>query len=218
MASSGSTCCLTALTNVGADFSRQAGFVFQASPQTTTMAQNQPRPNANPAPTPAPTTNSPTQATSSAPATSQSVFLIPPNAPAGGILMTQPPQTAVSFYKIGSSQTITFGWNFTSLFRDPQSLTVSAICDNGNTYPVGPTDGVLPGTATQLLWDVQAWQENNPQLPLAQGTCTLTMWDERGATALPSPGFMQTFNDLQFGLYTPQPYTALADGEYYFTI
>lgn len=128
--------------------------------------------------------------------------------------MTQPPQTAVSFYKIAPSQTVTFGWNFTSLYKTPTSLTLSAICDNGNTYPVGPTDGALPGTATEVLWDVEAWQVGNPQLPLAQGTCTLTMWDERGKTALPKPGLMQPFSSLQFGFYTPQPYTALADGEF----
>jgi len=126
--------------------------------------------------------------------------------------MTQPPQTAVSFYKIAPSQTVTFGWNFTSLLQDSQSLTVSAICDNGNTYPVGPTDGALPGTATEVLWDLNAWQTKNPQLPLAQGTCTLTMWDNRGKTALPKPGLFQPFSNLQFGLYTPQPYTPLAEG------
>ncbi|KAF9443309.1 hypothetical protein P691DRAFT_797519 [Macrolepiota fuliginosa MF-IS2] len=140
------------------------------------------------------------------------VILIPPNAPAGGILMTQPPQTAVSFYKVAPSQTVTFGWNFTSVLQDSQSLTVSAICDNGNTYPVGPTDGVLPGTATQVFWDLYSWQSSNPQQPLPQGTCTLTMWDNRGQSALPRPGFMKPFNNLQFGLYTPQPYTPLASG------
>lgn len=179
-----------------------------SQPLSPTMSQNQPAPATTPSPSPSGTNSS----TSAAPTSSQSVVLIPPNAPAGGILMTQPPQTAVSFYKIAPSQTVTFGWNFTSVLQDSQSLTISAICENGNTYPVGPTDGVLPGTATQVLWDLHAWQTSNPQQPLAQGTYTLTMWDNRGRSALPRPGYMQPFDNLQFGLYTPQPYTPLASG------
>jgi hypothetical protein len=127
--------------------------------------------------------------------------------------MTKPPQTAVSFYKIAPNEIVTFGWDFTSVLVDSQKLTVSAICENGNTYPVGPTDGVIPGTATEVLWDLYAWQINNPGQPLAQGTYTLTMWNERGKSAFPKPGLMRPYNNLRFGLYTPQPYAALDDGE-----
>ena len=52
---------------------------------------------------------------------------------------TQPPQTAsASFYKIGQGQTITFGWNLTSLYETPTAITFKAWCtENGNTYDVG---------------------------------------------------------------------------------
>src|SRR5258705_5007377 len=99
-----------------------------------------------------------------------SITFIPQSAPAGGLLITQPPQTAVSFFKIAPNQPITFGWNMTYVIATPTRLTASAICDNGNTYPVGPTDGIIPGTASSVVWDVYSYQQNNPNKPLAQAT------------------------------------------------
>lgn len=169
--------------------------------------QNPPQPGPAPAgPTPSPSPAAPPSSTSS-------VVLIPATAAAGGISMTQPPQTATSFYKIAPSQVITFGWNMTSVISTPTHLTVSAVCDNGNTYPVGPTDGIIPGTATQLTWDIFSYQQNNPNVPLAQGTYTLNIWDERGPGAVRRGGFLSPYNGLQFALYIPQSYTPLASGK-----
>lgn len=140
---------------------------------------------------------------------SSSVLLIPQTAPAGGLTITQPPQTVTSFFKIAPSQLITFGWNMTSVRATPTHLTVSAICDNGNTYPVGPTNGIIPGTATQVVWDVYAYQQANPNNPLAQATYTLSIWDDRGPTASIRPGYLQQNSALQFALYTPEAYTPL---------
>lgn len=74
----------------------------------------------------------------------------------GGLSITQPPQTATSFFKIAANQPITFGWNFTYLKATPTHLTVHAIGANGNTYPVGPTDGVISGLSTKVEWDPHA--------------------------------------------------------------
>jgi len=126
--------------------------------------------------------------------------------------MTQPPQTVTSFYKIAPSQVLTFGWNLTSLIATPTHLTVSAVCDNGNTYPVGPTDGIIPGTATQVTWDIFSYQQNHPNVPLAQGTYTLNIWDERGPGAVRRGGYLSPYNGLQFALYIPPSYTPLASG------
>lgn len=146
--------------------------------------------------------------------TRASLTFIPQSAPAGGITITQPPQTATSYFKIASGQTITFGWNMTSVLATPTHLTVSAVCDNGNTYPVGPTDGIIPGTATGIEWDVYSYQTNNPGKPLAQATYTLHIWDDRGPGAARRPGYLAENNQLKFALYTPQPYTAIASGEF----
>ncbi|PPQ90789.1 hypothetical protein CVT25_012618 [Psilocybe cyanescens] len=141
-----------------------------------------------------------------------SVVFIPQTAAAGALSITQPPQTATSFYKIAPSQPITFGWNMTAVLVTPTHLTVSAVCDNGNTYPVGPSDGIIDGTATQVVWDLFAYQTNNPNKPLAQATYTLNIWDDRGPGAPRRAGYLQQNSALQFALYTPQPYTALSDG------
>ncbi|KAF8800834.1 hypothetical protein BYT27DRAFT_7235948 [Phlegmacium glaucopus] len=158
--------------------------------------------------TPAPSSSRPTASTNS----STSFFVIPQTAPAGGLTITQPPQTATSFYKIAPSQPITFGWNMTSVIATPTHLTVSAVCDNGNTYPVGPTDGIIPGTASQVVWDLYAYQQANPNKPLAQATYTLNIWDDRGPGAPRRPGYLQPNSALQFALYTPEAYTPLASG------
>jgi hypothetical protein len=144
---------------------------------------------------------------------SSSTLSIPATAPAGGITITQPPETATSFFKIATDQFITFGWNFTSILATPTHLTVSAVCENGNTYPVGPTDGIIPGTATSVVWDLYAYDQANPTRPLAQASYTLNVWDDRGSGAPRRPGYMQPNFNLKFALYTPAPYTPLDDGK-----
>ena len=140
-----------------------------------------------------------------------SFISIPQTAASGGITFTQPAQTgSASFYKIAPSQLVTFGWNFTALIVTPTHLTISAICDNGNTYPVGPTDGVIAGTATQVVWDVYSYQQANPSQPLAQASYTITMWDDRGPEATRAGGFLSPFSGMKFALYTPQSYTPLS--------
>ena len=101
----------------------------------------------------------------------------------------------------------------TSVIATPTHLTVSAICDNGNTYPVGPTDGIIPGTASSVVWDLYAYQQANPNKPLAQATYTLSIWDDRGPGAPRRAGYLQQNSALQFALYTPEAYTPLASGQ-----
>ncbi len=134
---------------------------------------------------------------------------IPFSAPAGGLTITKPPQTATSLFKIAPSNTITFAWNFTYVLATPTHLTVSAIGENGNTYPVGPTDGIIDGTATSVTWDLWSYQQGHSNLPLAPGSYVLHIWDDRGPGAAREPGFLQENSALKFALYTPQPYTPI---------
>ncbi|KAF7289822.1 hypothetical protein MIND_01356500 [Mycena indigotica] len=138
---------------------------------------------------------------------------IPQTLPPGGATITQPPQTATSYFKIAPNQLITFGWNLTSVVRTPTSLTISAVGANGNTYAVGPDEqGRVPGTATQVVWDVYSYQQAHPGTQLAQAQYTLHIFDERGPTATAQAGLMSPNTALTFALYTPQGYTPLADG------
>jgi len=101
----------------------------------------------------------------------------------------------------------------TSVLSVPQHLTFSAFCaDNGNTYPVGPTDGVIPATQTSIVWDPYAYQTAHPDVPLAMGSYTLSVWDDRGPTATPAPGLFSPNAQLRFALYTTQAYTPLSSG------
>jgi len=171
------------------------------------MAQRPPPNQQSPTATPS---NGPTSTNSTA--SSSTRLVIPQTAPVGIITITQPPQTATSFYKIAPSNLVTFGWNFSMVLATPTHLTVSAVCDNGNTYPVGPTDGIIPGTATSVVWDVFSYQQNHPNTPLAQATYTLNIWDDRGPKAGRAPGFLQANTGLKFALYTPQLYTPISSG------
>ncbi|KAJ7053309.1 hypothetical protein C8F01DRAFT_1167029 [Mycena amicta] len=145
--------------------------------------------------------------------TASNAISIAQTLPPGGATITQPPQTATSFFKIAPNQMITFGWNLTSVLQTPTSITISAVCANGNTYAVGPDEqGRVPGTATQVVWDVYSYQQAHPGTQLAQAEYTLHMFDERGPTATQRAGFMSPNTALTFALYTPQGYTPIASG------
>lgn len=137
---------------------------------------------------------------------------IPQNAPPGSIFVTQPPQQSTSFYKIAQNEPITFAWDFSDLIVTPIHLTVSAACENGKTYPVGPTNGIIPGTATSVVWDTYAYQTSHPQLPLAQAKYTLKIWGDQGPNGQRAPGLLTPNSAVQFALYTPQGYTPIASG------
>ncbi len=154
-----------------------------------------------------------TAAPASSRAANSTTVSIPASVPAGLLTITQPPQTTIAFFKIAPSQPITFAWNFSYVLSTPASLTVSAICENGNTYPVGPTDGKIPGTATSVVWDAYGWQQSNANSPLAQATYTLEIFDDRGPGSARSPGLLQPNNALRFALYTPQEYTPISSGQ-----
>jgi len=131
--------------------------------------------------------------------------------PAGVLSFTQPPQTAAaSYYKIAPSNPITIGWNFTYLVQTPTHLTVSAFCSsNGNTYAVGPTDGVIPGGATQVVWDTYEYEQQQGAVPLAQAEYTLFIHDERGPDSGLHAGLLTPNSGMKFSLYRPRTYDPL---------
>ncbi|KAL0567774.1 hypothetical protein V5O48_014224 [Marasmius crinis-equi] len=137
---------------------------------------------------------------------------IPSSAPAGVISFTQPPQFSTSFFKIAENQPITFAWNATYILATPTSLTINAVGTNGFTYPVGPSDGKIPGDATSVVWDAYSYQQAHPQTPLAVGLYQLQVCDERGMGAGLKPGYLSPNQNLKFALYTPGAYTAQASG------
>ncbi|KAG2743708.1 hypothetical protein P692DRAFT_20850388 [Suillus brevipes Sb2] len=137
---------------------------------------------------------------------------VPIGAQAGSLTITMPPIQSNSYYKIAPSEYVTFGWNFSSILVTPTAITVAAVGANGNTYPVGPSNGVIPGTAQSVVWYPYGYQTANPSLPLVQATYTLHIWADGGPSAIPTPGYLAPNSQLEFAMYTPQAYTPLASG------
>ncbi|WRT69955.1 uncharacterized protein IL334_006946 [Kwoniella shivajii] len=147
---------------------------------------------------------------------------IPATAAAGGITVTQPPSTAsASYYKIAQDNWITFGWNATSLYVQPSSLTIVASCSaNGNIYPVGPNPtpsgnvsaNVFPGNTTKVVWNPYEWEQIPGQVPFAEATYVLKIYDERGDGAAVKGGYLSPYAGKNFMMYRPGGYTSLSDG------
>ncbi|WVR09673.1 hypothetical protein IAU60_006748 [Kwoniella sp. DSM 27419] len=155
----------------------------------------------------------------SASASNTTSISIPATTAAGGITVTQPPSTAsASYYKIAKDNWITFGWNLTSLYVTPQSLTVVASCSaNGNVYPVGPNPtasnaNVFRGNTTQVVWNPYDWEQVPGQVPFAEATYVLKIWDERGDGAAVKGGYLSPYAGTNFAMYRPAQYTSLGDG------
>ncbi|KAG2050380.1 hypothetical protein BDR06DRAFT_984037 [Suillus hirtellus] len=122
-----------------------------------------------------------------------------------------PPIQSYSYYKIAPSEYVAFGWNFSSIIVTPTALTVAAVT-NGNTYPIGPTDGVIYGTAQSMVWYPYGYQTTNPSLSLVQASYTLHIGAQGGPSAFPTPGYLEPNSELVFAMYTPQAYTPLSSG------
>ncbi|KAL8720638.1 MAG: hypothetical protein Q9225_002538 [Loekoesia sp. 1 TL-2023] len=134
---------------------------------------------------------------------------VDPRLPPGGVNMITPASIApTSYYKV--SDHITFAWNYTSLSVKPAKIDVYVSCQaNSATY-------TLSGNATfeptgKVVWDTKP--EASGTAPLLTETYTLVIHDaSKDITAIPQAGHLGTFDQFYFGMYTPQPYTALDDG------
>ncbi|KAF2464688.1 uncharacterized protein BDR25DRAFT_329012 [Lindgomyces ingoldianus] len=134
---------------------------------------------------------------------------IDPRSPAGAVSMVTPSALAGSqFYKIGDW--VTFAWNYTNLLVTPAAVDVLATCTaNQATYTLAVNMTVHE--TGRVLWDTGAYQ-SSATVPLLTETYTLLIYDaESSVSATAKPGYLGVFNQFQFGMYTPQPYTPWAD-------
>lgn len=128
--------------------------------------------------------------------------------PAGGISMITPNALTPSYIKVGN--TATFAWNYTSLSVTPAAIDILATCTlNQHTYTIALNQSVEE-TQT-VLWDTGAYQAD-ATVPLLTETYTLIVHDSaEDVTARPRAGYLGTYNQFTFGMYTPQAYTSLSD-------
>ena len=121
-------------------------------------------------------------------------------------MVTPNPIAQVTYYKAG--EYVTFAWNYTSLSVTPSAVDILASCSlNSYTYTIALNQTI--SNATQAVtWDTSL--ETAGSNPLLTATYTLIIYDAaKEVTSTPSAGYLDTFNQFTFGMYTPQPYTPL---------
>ncbi|KAK9386194.1 hypothetical protein V1515DRAFT_163601 [Lipomyces mesembrius] len=131
---------------------------------------------------------------------------VDPRSPPGGVSMISPAITASETYiKVGDYAT--FSWNYTSLIVTPSAVNVEAYCSiNNYYYPIAEN---LTVKDTQVVWNTSGYQET-ATIPLLVAEYTLYIYDaSSNPSAVASPGCLAPYDNLNFGVYTPQPYTPL---------
>ncbi|KAK9238412.1 hypothetical protein V1525DRAFT_374812 [Lipomyces kononenkoae] len=138
--------------------------------------------------------------------TSSATISVDPRSPPGGVSMLTPALTASETYiKVGDYAT--FSWTYTSLIVSPSAVNVEAYCSlNNYYYPIADN---LTINDTQAVWNTSGYQAT-ATIPLLVAQYTLHIYDAASnPTAVASPGYLSAYNNLYFGVYTPQPYTPL---------
>jgi hypothetical protein len=134
---------------------------------------------------------------------------IPATAQVGLVNMKTPnPTDGYQIYKIGD--TVTFEWNYTDVKVQPDAINVVAYCQDAQQ------DFTITGNAsaamTRVTWDTGEYESSTIKLLVA--TYTLNIFDAaKTKGAIASPGYLGSFNNYQFGLYTPREYKPLKDFE-----
>ena len=111
-----------------------------------------------------------------------------------------------TYYKV--SDYVTFGWNYTSLSVKPSKIDVYVTCAvNSATYTLATNETFEP--TGKIVWDTKP--DATGTAPLLTETYTLVIHDAaKDVTAIPQAGHLGAYQQFQFAMYTPQPYTALA--------
>lgn len=126
--------------------------------------------------------------------------------PAGGVsLVTPAVSSGAQYYKIGND--VTFAWNFTSLSASPTAINVMASCSvNNELYTIAMNQSV---DATSVVWDTGSYQ-STAAVPFPVASYTLIIYDaDSSISAVAQAGYLGTYNQYTFGMYTPQAYTPL---------
>ncbi|KAL8774497.1 MAG: hypothetical protein Q9209_000870 [Squamulea sp. 1 TL-2023] len=129
-------------------------------------------------------------------------------APGAVQMITPAPFDQASYYKAGDY--VTFAWNYTKLLIEPAKIDVLVSCQaNSATYTISNNASFNP--TGKVVWDTKP--EVSGTAPLLTETYTLIIHDaSEDITAVPKAGHLQAYNQLQFGMYKPQPYTPLKEG------
>ncbi|RCI13737.1 hypothetical protein L249_7940 [Ophiocordyceps polyrhachis-furcata BCC 54312] len=134
----------------------------------------------------------------------------PDAAPAGVNILTPIPNVQPTvLYRIG--ETVTWGWNYTSLLATPTAIDVLISCSvAAETWTL--TSNMSFTTSASYIWDTNE-QANAVEKPLLTQMYTLIVKDsDADINAPPQPGYLGTVrNFFNFGLYAGKPYTPFSD-------
>ena len=128
---------------------------------------------------------------------------VDPRLPPGGVQMLTPDTTAATtYYKVGDY--VTFGWNYTSLSVKPSKIDVYVTCTaNSATYTIANNASYQP--TGHAVWNTSA--DATGKAPLLTDQYTLVIHDAaKDVTARASAGYLDTYEQFVFGMYTPQAY------------
>lgn len=111
------------------------------------------------------------------------------------------------YYKIGNenvTEFVTFAWNYTSLSVTPSAVDVLASCAlNDVTYTIALNQSIT-GPMQTVLWDTGEF-DRTASISLAVATYTLIVYDsDSSPEAVARAGYLGTYNQFAFGLYTPK--------------
>ncbi|CDS07756.1 hypothetical protein LRAMOSA01705 [Lichtheimia ramosa] len=110
-------------------------------------------------------------------------------------------------YRIDSRENVTFRWEFQSLRVRPVNLTLAAVGPQSATYTIAQLDGA----ATSAVWhlsDVPA------ETPLFNGMYQIQLYDQRGVSAHPDPGYLAPATRLTIAFYNPESYGPMSGSDY----
>lgn len=129
--------------------------------------------------------------------------------PAGSVVMITPAATdGTQLYKVGDY--VTWGWNYTNVQGNPTAVDVLVSCSvASNTWTL--TQNMTFETKGAFTWDTGSYQQTAVASPLLTEQYTLLIYDaESSVSATAEAGYLAPFSGFVFGLYTPRPYTPLA--------
>lgn len=69
---------------------------------------------------------------------------------------------------------------------------------------------MFPGNTTQVVWNPWEWEQIPTEVPFAEATYVLSVWDERGPGAARKGGYLTPYSGTNFMMYRPAGYTSIA--------
>ncbi|KAI8060260.1 hypothetical protein BC940DRAFT_312390 [Gongronella butleri] len=118
-----------------------------------------------------------------------------------------PSKSVSPLYRIDPKENITFVWSYSNLQVRPVNLTLAAVGPQSMTYTIAG----LPGDATSYVWQLGSVV---PKTPLMNGYYQIQLYDQRGPTAYPSPGWLMPNSRLSIAFYSPESYQAQTNSNY----